>query len=79
MSLTRVLACLFVVCSICVSRACVRACSRGVGLAGRVDVEPDRYNGDSHASPVIHDLSQITRAQFNIGSPQGKTGHKFQY
>jgi hypothetical protein len=51
---------------------------RGLGLAGRVDLPPERYQGDAHASPVINDLSQITRQQFNIGSPQGKT-HKFHY
>lgn len=51
----------------------------GLGLSGRVEVSPDRYNGDSHMSPVVHDLSQITRTQFNVGSPLGKTGHKFAY
>jgi hypothetical protein len=44
-----------------------------------VEVAPDRYTGDSYVSPVVHDLAQITRMQFNIGSPQGKTGHKFLY
>jgi len=51
---------------------------RGKGLAGRVDLPPERYQGDSYASSDIKDLSQITRQNFNIGSPQGKT-HKFHY
>ena len=54
------------------------SCSHGLGLAGRVEVAPDRYQGDSYASANINDLSQITRQNFNAGSPQSK-GHKFQY
>lgn len=51
----------------------------GLGLAGRVEVAPDRYTGDSNVSPVVHDLAQITRTQYNVGAPAGKVAPKFLY
>jgi len=50
---------------------------RGLGLAGRVDVSPERYQCDSYASAKVTDLSQITRTQFNVGSLTGKMAKKF--
>jgi hypothetical protein len=58
---------------------CSSLLSHGLGLAGRVEIGPERYQGDSYASPQITDLSQITRQQYNPGSAQGKTAHRFQY
>lgn len=51
----------------------------GLGLAGRVEVTPDRYTGDSYASSAVNDLSQITRTQYNVGAPDGKVAPKFLY
>lgn len=51
----------------------------GRGLAGRVEVAPERYQGDAYASADVKDLSQITRQNFNVGSPQGKIGKTYHY